>query len=742
MSGTNWVRLERWAVATAFVMTLTVVLGWLGQESPALASGFAATTAYPSPTPAVPVPDSYEDDDACGQAALISLDDRQAHTFHDSAEQDWLRFSAEANTTYRVEITKIGTSANPVVSLYNSCGDVPTTVIHNPYGTTVQLQWNATRTGSYFLKLQPYDPSQTGLANEYTVIVRRDELPPAMPGTLRCFSISPTVIGVQWSRSTSIDVEGYRVLYQRVGAADSGEVNVQQGLRMTYAEVEGLTPDAQYTFQVAAFDYSHNLSPAAGPTLPCRAQNPPDTTPPVVTLQNPQIQEVYTTTTNLLTFTGLAEDQNGSNPGRLSRVSVTNRSRGQTGWDYTLTDANATFRVDNLRLSVGPNQINVKVFDEAGNSTERTLIVNRVGSVRGAALIVAGHNETFALQTNIYNAANRAFRVFLAAGYDPDEIYYIAPTAQDADEDGTDDVDAAATPAAIQAALETWARQPGRLGPEIPFFLYFVDHGLDEKFCVNGCSESQSVSPTQLNSWLDDLENATGTHQITVLMEACRSGSFINRDNGGPSSGLGKSGRVVITSTGAANNAYASSEGAFFSDAFFSCAVNSNNLRQCFEQASSAVAATGVHQTPWLDDNGDGIYNDGDGELAAQRSVLSAFTSTTPTIEQFTVTRTFNNATLEATVGEGVEEIAFVWANVYPPSFREPVDITLNLNLPTVRLDPVAGEPGVYRFQYTNGMTEPGFYRVVFYAQDRLGYQADPQVFWTGGAVFLPSIYR
>ncbi|MFM7583915.1 MAG: hypothetical protein ACKO9F_14515, partial [Caldilinea sp.] len=240
MSGTNWGRLERWAAATALVMTLALLWGWLGQESPALAAGSAATTAYPSPTPAVPLPDSYEDDDACGQAAPLSLDDRQAHTFHDSAEQDWLRFSAEANTTYRVEITKIGASVNPVVSLYNSCGDVATTVIHNPYGTTVQLQWNATRTGSYFLKLQPYDPSQTGLANEYTLIVRRDEIPPAMPGTLRCFSISPTVIGVQWSRSTSIDVEGYRVLYQRVGAVDSGEVNVQQGLRMTYAEIEGL----------------------------------------------------------------------------------------------------------------------------------------------------------------------------------------------------------------------------------------------------------------------------------------------------------------------------------------------------------------------------------------------------------------------------------------------------------------------------------------------------------------------
>ena len=71
MSGTNWVRLERWAVATAFVMTLTVVLGWLGQESPALASGFAATTAYPSPTPAVPVPDSYEDVEPVGVKTSI-----------------------------------------------------------------------------------------------------------------------------------------------------------------------------------------------------------------------------------------------------------------------------------------------------------------------------------------------------------------------------------------------------------------------------------------------------------------------------------------------------------------------------------------------------------------------------------------------------------------------------------------------------------------------------------------------
>ncbi len=84
-----------------------------------------------------------------------------------------------------------------------------------------------------------------------------------------------------------------------------------------------------------------------------------------------------------------------------------------------------------------------------------------------------------------------------------------------------------------------------------------------------------------------------------------------------------------------------------------------------------------------------------------------------------------------------------VWAAIYAPSFRKPSETTLNLGVPTVRLDPVAGAPGSYRTVYPNGFTEAGVYRVVFYAQDRAGMQAQPALVLVGGhKVYVPLISK
>ena len=149
-----------------------------------------------------------------------------------------------------------------------------------------------------------------------------------------------------------------------------------------------------------------------------------------------------------------------------------------------------------------------------------------------------------------------------------------------------------------------------------------------------------------------------------------------------------------------------------------------------------------MSQRPQLDDNGDGLFDAGDGALARTRYLTDLFTSTAPTINLAGTMRSGGDVTLEATVSESVEEIALVWANIYPPGFRGPTNITLNLNVPLVRLDPVAGQPGQYRFSYPGGVPNLGIYRVVIYAQDRLGYHAVPAARAAGGAVYLLDIGR
>jgi hypothetical protein len=122
--------------------------------------------------------------------------------------------------------------------------------------------------------------------------------------------------------------------------------------------------------------------------------------------------------------------------------------------------------------------------------------------------------------------------------------------------------------------------------------------------------------------------------------------------------------------------------------------------------------------------------------------VTRFFSSIRPQITSATVERQGVNGALSATVEEGAEAIDLVWAAVYPPSFQEPAGVTLNLNVPTVRLEPDATIPGRYTFVYPNGFSEAGDYRVVFYAQDQDGIHATPRRPGGAGMIYLPLIKR
>jgi Leucine-rich repeat (LRR) protein len=681
---------------------------------------------------APPAGDAYENDNLCAEATLIPTNGgKQQHTFHVATDTDWLRFEAEAFKTYIVEVTNLGPSADAIVQLHNACDQAPADLANNAFGRSVRLEWDSLRNGDYYLELSQFDGESFGPQTLYEIAVTVDNTPPSAPQSPRCTALNDRTLAIQWKQSPERDVKGYRIAF--TGNNNSGNEDVA-GATTTYYELGGLTPNQRYAMTVNAIDHSRNESPPSG-VVQCLVTQPVDSIPPVMNLTQPLAGTFYTTTAFSLTFTGLATDDTN-----LARAQVKNQTRNQEGWDYSLSGVQADFRVKDIGLAIGDNQVQVSVFDDAGNVQPRNLVVRRLGEVQGAVLIVAGHNETFGLQSNIYNAANRAYRIFRSAGFSPDNIQFLAPVGQDADGDGTIDTDGLSTPAEIEAALTDWATP--LLGPDKPFYLYLIDHGFEEKFCAAGCNAAGAVTPADLDGWLRTLEAATGVDEVTIVIEACQSGSFIDRFNGDVANSLSKVGRVVITSTDRENNAYASAQGAYFSDAFFSCLADSNTLKVCFDQAVEAVEATGVNQVPWLDDNADGIYNPSDGQIARQRVLTRFFSSIRPVISEVRLDRNGANGVLSATVQEGAEDVELVWAAVYPPSFSEPDDVTLNLNVPTVRLEPVPNQPGRYTFSYVNGFTEDGDYRIVFYAQDRLGIHATPRREGQLEQLFLPVVLR
>jgi hypothetical protein len=468
--------------------------------------------------------DSHELDDTCANAtAFVPNSSAQSHTFHDAGDQDWITFNTEAGKTYVIETSNVGTDHDAVLFLYGACDAPDLGGEDNAFGQTVRLEWNSVSAATYYLMLQQHDPGVYGDQTSYDISVTVDNTAPSAPRSPRSASADQALI-LQWKRSPELDVVGYNVCFGTISGVCSGVEQVDGG-DTTYYELTGLTNGVPYYLSISAVDFSSNESPRT-PEIANVPGAAADTTVPSVAVSQPTSGAEYTTALSVVTISGSAADLGGN----LSRVRVRNLSLGSVeGWDYSLSGGSDTFFVGGITLGAGSNDIQVTVYDDAGHEGADSLVLTRVGGGGGAVIIVAGQNDSASLQTNINNAANRAYQVFQGAGFSDDDIYYLARSSQDPDGDGSSEVDATSTPANLEAAITTWAAGGGRVGAGKPLHLYMMDHGLIEYFCTSGCKPDDRISAQDLDGWLTSLETSTGVDAINVIYEACHSGSFIDR---------------------------------------------------------------------------------------------------------------------------------------------------------------------------------------------------------------------
>lgn len=367
----------------------------------------------------------------------------------------------------------------------------------------------------------------------------------------------------------------------------------------------------------------------------------------------------------------------------------------------------------------------------------------------GALILVAGRlRSTDSLQRNIHNITNDVYRLFLANGYNSDQIYYMATDRNiDVDGDLASDVDGLPSRQSLELAITQWAAD--KVGPERALTLYLMDHGAIDNLYLNG--PSQTVSPDDLDRWLDQLEAAVPGVRVNVIVEACHSGSFIDFSNS-----VSQSGRVIMASTGTYRLAYASEEGAVFSDAFVDALGRGMSLYAAFSEARSVSMAVHPDQTPWLDDNGDGLPNGhADGNEAQQRGFTYA--GTFPA-EQWPPYIMKAEEPAQIVDGEGTIEVEVrddqgvlsVWAEIYKPSYTPPnpeeAEEMVLEKLPTIQLRDTDGD-GVYRAIYES-FDEAGEYRIVVHAVDTEGLTARPKALQVssgdkaGWQLYLPVIIR
>ena len=354
----------------------------------------------------------------------------------------------------------------------------------------------------------------------------------------------------------------------------------------------------------------------------------------------------------------------------------------------------------------------------------------------GALVLVAGRlRENDAVQDNIHHVTDAVRRLFMAHGYGDERIYYLATDT------GREGVDALATAASLRAAITTWARD--KVGSERAFTLYMMDHGGYDQFYLDK-PRGEWVNPQEVDGWLDELEAAAPGVKVNVVIDACHSGSFID-----PAKSVSGSGRVVMASTGAHALAWASQEGAIFSDQLITALGAGGSLYGGFQSALWAAQAAYPGQTPWIDDDGDGVANESaDGEDAARRGF--AFAGTLPG-EEWPPYVVQGMEPSKIDQGQGViraevrddEGVKRVWAVIYAPSYQAPEtdDELVREMLPTIVLLDQGGD--WYGATYT-GFNEVGVYRVVIHAEDDDGREARPLAVevWTGWQVYLPLVLR
>jgi hypothetical protein len=384
--------------------------------------------------------------------------------------------------------------------------------------------------------------------------------------------------------------------------------------------------------------------------------------------------------------------------------------------------------------------------DTAGPDVSYQLSVRALSdqATPGALVLVAGRlslNDD--LQPNIHNVTNAVYRLFQTQDYGQDRIYYLATDLNmDADGDGWADVDVLAEKDHLEDAITEWALD--KVGQDRAFTLYMMDHGGYDRFYLNG--PTQTVSPDDIDAWLDVLEAAAPEAKVNVIIEACHAGSFIDLVKS-----VSSPGRVVIASTGSYALAYVSQNGAAFSDTFLGSLGGGMSLYNSFEEAQWSAQLSHPSQVAWLDDDGDGVPNEEeDGQEAQRRGFAYAGTlagEQWPPYVAWAQVRDLagEEGVIEAEVRDD-EGVFSVWAVVYKPSYEPPdpgeTEEMVQEDLPTVTLLDNDGDD-VYTGAY-EGFDELGSYRIVVHAADGDQLEARPKEIEvrTGWPVYLPVVMK
>jgi outer membrane protein assembly factor BamB len=341
---------------------------------------------------------------------------------------------------------------------------------------------------------------------------------------------------------------------------------------------------------------------------------------------------------------------------------------------------------------------------------------------RGNLILVAGGGvaATNTLKESTQYMADLVYSRFLARGFKKEDIYYMNPIGwKDIDGDGYNDHvvnEEAPTVAKLRGAMETWAVNQPSTGP---LYVVLIDHGGIDTFEV---FPGEVITAAQLDSSFAAFETTTGRETI-VIIEACKSGSFIN------DLATAGSKRMVITSTDEGNTFAEIGGRISFTQFLMDQLYGGNTFRQSYQNTVQKLANIGTPYSMMAPQLKEGQPNTlaltrlgGNFAIAGLFPVIS---DQTPDISITANTGQTFNASVDDLTGK-----TRVWAVVTPPDYVAP-EVVGDLEAPQVTLpifdltDEVTGIiDGIYTGTYDD-FRYNGVYRVVFYARNADGLVVD-----------------
>lgn len=141
-----------------FTVQGTYIINYFAEDSSGLYSEPKTSLVIQQGKTPVLIPDQYEDDDTANQAQVIVLNhpSPQDHSFHDTNDEDWVKFYGLAGEVYSVKAMNPTVISDPMISIYSSTNLSTPAVSSNTAGAGTEeflKDWTCPTDGLYYVRI-------------------------------------------------------------------------------------------------------------------------------------------------------------------------------------------------------------------------------------------------------------------------------------------------------------------------------------------------------------------------------------------------------------------------------------------------------------------------------------------------------------------------------------------------------------------------------------------------------------